>query len=68
MTTADHIKLPSETLSRGVDVGSAVLVEAADEKMLLIRRAKELRTFPNIWVPPGGHIEQGEEVCPGYKF
>jgi len=45
--------LPPETLSRGVDVGVAVLLQSADQKLLLTRRASSLRIFPNVWVPPG---------------
>ena len=30
--------------------------------MLLTRRAAHMRTFPGIWVPPGGHIEVGETL------
>lgn len=51
-----------ETLLRGVDCGAVTLVESADGKVLLIRRPETLRTFPGIWVPPGGHVEEGETV------
>ncbi|KAK3894224.1 hypothetical protein Pcinc_001986 [Petrolisthes cinctipes] len=51
-----------ELKGRGVAVGVAVLLEAADGLLLLTRRASHMRTFPNTWVPPGGHIEEGESL------
>ncbi|XP_021368424.1 nucleoside diphosphate-linked moiety X motif 17-like isoform X2 [Mizuhopecten yessoensis] len=52
--------LPEDILNRGIDVGAAVILESADNKILLTRRSKSLRTFPGIWVPPGGHVEKDE--------
>ncbi len=46
-------QLPTEIRSRGVDVGTAIILEAGDGKVLLSRRASHLRTFPGVWVPPG---------------
>ncbi|XP_068228859.1 nucleoside diphosphate-linked moiety X motif 17-like [Palaemon carinicauda] len=54
--------LPPEILSRGIDVGVAVLLESSDGHLLLTRRAPHMRTFPGVWVPPGGHIEEGETL------
>lgn len=48
--------LPPEIVERGVDVGVAVLLESSDHKLLLTHRAPHMRTFPSIWVPPGGHV------------
>ncbi|MPC14856.1 Nucleoside diphosphate-linked moiety X motif 17 [Portunus trituberculatus] len=48
--------LPAEIKTRGVDVGVAVLLESSDHRLLLTHRAGHMRTFPGIWVPPGGHI------------
>jgi len=59
---SDRPELPPETHTRGVDVGAAVLLESCDGKVLLIRRAAPLRTFPGIWVPPGGHVEENETL------
>uniref|UniRef100_H3BCN5 Nudix hydrolase 17 n=1 Tax=Latimeria chalumnae TaxID=7897 RepID=H3BCN5_LATCH len=53
--------LPMEILTRGVDVGVAVLVQSVNKKLLLTRRTATLRIFPNVWVPPGGHIELNEK-------
>ncbi len=61
---SDKESLPPETMSRGVDTGAVTIVESADEKVLLIRRPAHLRTFPGVWVPPGGHFEVGEQVIP----
>nr|XP_033781333.1 nucleoside diphosphate-linked moiety X motif 17 isoform X5 [Geotrypetes seraphini] len=53
--------LPHGVLDRGVDVGVAVILQSIDTKVLLTRRAANLHTFPNVWVPPGGHIEPHEQ-------
>ncbi|ELU08270.1 hypothetical protein CAPTEDRAFT_168621 [Capitella teleta] len=61
--TSDLVnQIPEASLNRGVDVGAAVIVESCDGHVLLTRRAEHLRTFPGIWVPPGGHLEPGEEL------
>lgn len=54
--------LPTETRDRGVDVGVAILLQSTSREVLLTRRAKALNIFPNVWVPPGGHIEPDEQV------
>ncbi|XP_074385300.1 nucleoside diphosphate-linked moiety X motif 17 isoform X2 [Zonotrichia albicollis] len=46
----------------GVTAAVAVLLEATCGHVLLTRRATTLRHFPNVWVPPGGHLEPGEEL------
>ncbi|XP_071273633.1 nucleoside diphosphate-linked moiety X motif 17 isoform X1 [Agelaius tricolor] len=46
----------------GVVAAVAVLLEATCGHVLLTRRATTLRHFPNVWVPPGGHLEPGEEL------
>lgn len=60
LTTGQAAALPEEAVRRGVDVGVVVLLETADHQLLLTRRAKHMRTFPCTWVPPGGHVEEGE--------
>uniref|UniRef100_A0A4X2QKD4 m7GpppN-mRNA hydrolase NUDT17 n=1 Tax=Xenopus tropicalis TaxID=8364 RepID=A0A4X2QKD4_XENTR len=59
--------LPGEIRNRGVDVGVAVLVQSVNKKVLLTRRSKSLNIFPNVWVPPGGHVEPGEKLACGYR-
>ena len=54
--------LPAETTKRGVNVGVVVILESRDSQVLLTRRAAHMRTFPGVWVPPGGHIELGETL------
>ncbi|XP_067425804.1 nucleoside diphosphate-linked moiety X motif 17 isoform X2 [Emydura macquarii macquarii] len=54
--------LAEELRGRGVDVGVAVVLQSSDRRVLLTRRAKNLSNSPNIWVPPGGHIELGEQL------
>ncbi|XP_063802953.1 nucleoside diphosphate-linked moiety X motif 17 [Pseudophryne corroboree] len=54
--------LPEVIRNRGVDVGVTVLLQSANNKVLLTRRSKTLTIFPNVWVPPGGHMEPGEQL------
>ncbi|XP_021121478.1 nucleoside diphosphate-linked moiety X motif 17 isoform X2 [Heterocephalus glaber] len=49
-------------VNRGVDLGVAVLLQSSDQTVLLTRRTPTLRISPNLWVPPGGHVEHEEEV------
>ncbi|XP_062453706.1 nucleoside diphosphate-linked moiety X motif 17 [Rhea pennata] len=46
----------------GVTAGVAVLLQASTRRVLLTRRAAALAVFPDVWVPPGGHAEPGEEL------
>lgn len=62
MTENDLIRLPAQTKSRGVDVAVSTLVQSADKYVLLTRRAAHMRTFPRVWVPPGGHIDLNESI------
>ncbi|XP_053560489.1 nucleoside diphosphate-linked moiety X motif 17 [Bombina bombina] len=62
LTSIQVASLPEEVQNRGVDVGVAVIVQSVNKKILLTRRSKTLNIFPNVWVPPGGHIEDGEEL------
>ncbi|KAM6309371.1 nucleoside diphosphate-linked moiety X motif 17 [Podargus strigoides] len=52
----------AELRGRGVVAGVAVLLQAGTGRVLLTRRASTLTTFPGLWVPPGGHMEPGEEL------
>ncbi|KAM6365076.1 nucleoside diphosphate-linked moiety X motif 17 [Pluvialis apricaria] len=54
--------VPAELRSRGVAAGVAVLLRDSAGRVLLTRRAPTLRVFPSVWVPPGGHVEPGEEL------
>ncbi|XP_038078066.1 nucleoside diphosphate-linked moiety X motif 17-like [Patiria miniata] len=54
--------IPESTLHRGIDVGVATLLWSSDRKLLLTRRAANLKTFPGVWVPPGGHVELNETL------
>lgn len=53
-------KLPK---NRGVDLGVAIILQSSDTTVLLTRRTRTLRVSPNLWVPPGGHVELDEEVA-----
>ncbi|XP_045632191.1 nucleoside diphosphate-linked moiety X motif 17 isoform X2 [Ursus americanus] len=48
--------------NRGVDLGVAVILQSSDQTVLLTRRTRTLSVSPNLWVPPGGHVELDEEV------
>nr|XP_035968925.1 nucleoside diphosphate-linked moiety X motif 17 isoform X3 [Halichoerus grypus] len=48
--------------NRGVDLGVAVMLQSSDQTVLLTRRTRTLSVSPNLWVPPGGHVELDEEV------
>ncbi|KAJ8290061.1 hypothetical protein GJAV_G00008290 [Gymnothorax javanicus] len=62
LSSTQAATLPVDVVSRGVDVGVAVLLQTVNEKILLTRRASNLRIFPNVWVPPGGHVELDERL------
>ncbi|XP_051713291.2 nucleoside diphosphate-linked moiety X motif 17 isoform X2 [Oryctolagus cuniculus] len=51
--------------NRGVDLGVAVILQSSDQTVLLTRRTRTLRVSPNLWVPPGGHVELDEELLDG---
>ncbi|XP_071583221.1 nucleoside diphosphate-linked moiety X motif 17 isoform X5 [Heliangelus exortis] len=57
-----QVTLPEHLRGHGVVAAVAVLLEATTGHVLLTRRASTLSTFPNVWVPPGGHLEPGEEL------
>lgn len=54
--------LSQETKDKGVAIGVAVLLTSLDQCVLVTRRAPHMRTFPGVWVPPGGHVEPGEAL------
>ncbi|XP_037080862.1 nucleoside diphosphate-linked moiety X motif 17-like isoform X3 [Pollicipes pollicipes] len=62
MTPRVRSSLPPDVAGRGVNVGICVIVESADQAVLLSCRAAHMRTFAGAWVPPGGHIEAGETI------
>lgn len=62
LSVTEAAAVPLDVQRRGVDVGVAILLQTANQRVLLTRRAKELRIFPNVWVPPGGHVEPDETL------
>ncbi|XP_050606985.1 nucleoside diphosphate-linked moiety X motif 17 isoform X3 [Macaca thibetana thibetana] len=40
-------------------------LQSSDKTVLLTRRARTLSVSPNLWVPPGGHVELEEELLDG---
>ncbi|XP_063312439.1 nucleoside diphosphate-linked moiety X motif 17-like [Pelobates fuscus] len=53
---------PEKVQGREIGVAITVLLQSANQRVLLIRRSKTLSVFPNAWVPPGGHLEIGEQL------
>eukprot|EP00123_Amoebidium_parasiticum_P006495 comp17428_c0_seq1/m.16826 comp17428_c0_seq1/g.16826 ORF comp17428_c0_seq1/g.16826 comp17428_c0_seq1/m.16826 type:complete len:345 (-) comp17428_c0_seq1:453-1487(-) len=45
-----------------VAVGVSVLLTNGRGEVLLTRRPPWMRTFPCVWVPPGGHLDPGETL------
>ena len=43
-------------------MGVSLVIQSLDGYVLLTKRPKTMRSFPNIWVTPGGHIENGETL------
>ena len=39
-----------------------VSIVSRDGKLLLTKRASDLRAFPNAWVQPGGHLDPNESL------
>ncbi|KAI3360808.1 hypothetical protein L3Q82_012881, partial [Scortum barcoo] len=69
LSVTEAAAIPLDVQQRGVDVGVAIILQTANQRVLLTRRAKELRIFPNVWVPPGlthsdvcGHVEPDETL------
>ncbi|TSK34761.1 Nucleoside diphosphate-linked moiety X motif 17 [Bagarius yarrelli] len=62
LSPSEAALIPPDILQRGVDVGVAILLQSANQRLLLTRRAHGLRIFPNVWVPPGGHVELDEKL------
>lgn len=56
ITEEQRKELPKEIRERGVDVGVCILLETSDGRILVTRRSPHMRTFPGVWVPPGGHV------------
>ncbi|XP_026227364.1 nucleoside diphosphate-linked moiety X motif 17 [Anabas testudineus] len=62
LSVTEAAGIPLDIQLRGVDVGVAILLQTANQRVLLTCRSKELRIFPNVWVPPGGHLELDETL------
>ncbi len=52
-----EVEVEAEMASRGINVGVVALVESSDNRVLVTRRASHMRTFPGVWVPPGGGLD-----------
>ncbi|XP_060889886.1 nucleoside diphosphate-linked moiety X motif 17 isoform X2 [Labrus mixtus] len=62
LSVKEAAAIPLDVQQRGIDVGVAIVLQTTNQRVLLTRRAKELRIFPNVWVPPGGHVEPDETL------
>ena len=60
ITNQQSNQIPENVKSSGIAVAVVILLESRDNFVLLTKRSKNMRTFPNVWVPPGGHINVGE--------
>ncbi|VDP89333.1 unnamed protein product [Echinostoma caproni] len=64
-TLRSHIppaQLPSGRVH--IPVASACLLESPrKDALLLTQRPWHMRTYPGLWVPPGGHSEPGESIA-----
>ncbi|XP_046398239.1 nucleoside diphosphate-linked moiety X motif 17-like [Ischnura elegans] len=58
----DAALVRQDEIERGVAVGVSVVLESSDNRILMTRRASHLRTYPNAWVPPGGHMDLNESI------
>ncbi|KAM9686317.1 LOW QUALITY PROTEIN: nucleoside diphosphate-linked moiety X motif 17 [Trichechus inunguis] len=56
---------PELPTNRGVDLCVAVILQSSDQTVLLTRRTRTLSISPDLWVPPGGHVELEEELLDG---
>lgn len=50
-TVEDNISTTSN-----IRVAASVIVESSDSHILLTKRTPFMRSSPNVWVTPGGHI------------
>ena len=57
MTPEDIQDLHPDMKARGINVGICAVVESRDKRVLVTRRAAHMRTFPGVWVPPGGGLD-----------
>ncbi|XP_028416483.1 nucleoside diphosphate-linked moiety X motif 17-like [Dendronephthya gigantea] len=62
LTASDILSINEHSGRSGVRVGVSFVIQSADGCVLLTKRPKTMRSFPNIWVTPGGHIENGETL------
>uniref|UniRef100_UPI0037E9AE1E nucleoside diphosphate-linked moiety X motif 17 isoform X2 n=1 Tax=Semicossyphus pulcher TaxID=241346 RepID=UPI0037E9AE1E len=62
LSVTEAAAIPLDIQQRGIDVGVAIILQTTNQRVLLTRRAKELRIFPSVWVPPGGHLEPDETL------
>ncbi|XP_031558107.1 nucleoside diphosphate-linked moiety X motif 17-like isoform X2 [Actinia tenebrosa] len=65
LTATDITSIPSSPKTEGVGIGVSIILQSSDNCVLLTRRAKHMRTFPSVWVPPGGHLDPGETLYQG---
>lgn len=61
LTESQRQDIPDSVSSRNVIGAVSILLESIDKRVLLTRRPRHMRTFPNVWVPPGGSIEPSDK-------
>jgi len=56
-TSLLHLKVPQPLVRLAI----SILIENEKREVFITRRAPDMRTFPNVWVLPGGHFESGDD-------
>ena len=51
-----------------IRVAVCVIARKSNGDVLLSQRSKKLRTFPSVWVFPGGSLDEGEDLLSVYPF
>jgi 8-oxo-dGTP pyrophosphatase MutT (NUDIX family) len=54
-----------ESSQNNIKIANCIAVISKDGKLLLTKRAEKMRSFPNAWVLPGGHLDPGESLQDG---
>ena len=56
LTATDISQLSEKAIQSGVRVGVSFVIQSLDGYVLLTKRPKTMRSFPNIWVTPGTYL------------
>ncbi|XP_065178907.1 nucleoside diphosphate-linked moiety X motif 17-like [Sycon ciliatum] len=59
---SESTRAESTSVQRDVAVAATIVLVSSDNAVLLTQRAAHMRTYPLVWVVPGGHVEEGESL------